>query len=309
MNAPFHLAGETAAVATAALWAMSALAWHLAGRRIGSVAVTTIRIAAATIVLATIHQLAFGSPWPTRMPIHAQKLLALSGILGAGIGDLMLFRSFQLIGPRLGMLMLSFSPILATLLAGCIPPRENLGIQAILGIVLTAAGVAWTVSEPTTHHTITPDRRLFRHGVLLALASATCIGVSFLLTRRGLLAAGDGQAFSGTLVRVAAATVLCVAALPLLGRVRTVVDAVRDRKAMLIVAGGVVVGPVIGIWLSLVGFQYAPTGVTSALIGLSPIFMLPISRAVYGERPTMRAVIGTLLAVAGSATLFLRATP
>lgn len=309
MNAPFHLAGETAAVGAAMLWAMSALAWHLAGRRVGSVAVTTLRIAAATVVLAAVHQIAFGCLWPTGMPVRAQRLLALSGILGAGMGDLLLFRSFQLIGPRLGMLMLSFSPVLATLLAWCAPPHERPGLQAILGIAMTAGGVAWAVSEPRAHRTGTPDRRLFRRGVLLAFGGATCIGIGFTLTRMGLLAAGDGQAFSGTLVRVAAATVFCVAALPALGRVRAVGDALRDRKAMAILAGGVVVGPVVGIWLSLVGFQYAPTGVASALIGLSPIFMIPMSRAVYGERPTLRAVAGTLLAVAGTATLFLHPAP
>jgi drug/metabolite transporter (DMT)-like permease len=211
-----------------------------------------------------------------------------------------------LIGPRLGVLMLSLSPVLATLIAWGSPPHERPGLQALLGIAMTAAGVAWAVSEPPTHHTVTKDRRLFRHGVWLALGGAASIGVSFALTKMGLRAAGDGQAFSGSLVRVAAATVFCAAAVPVLGRARAVVLALRDRRAMTIIAGGVVVGPVVGIWLSLVGFEYAPTGVASALISLSPIFMIPMSRVVYGERPTLRAIAGTLLAVGGTAVLFLR---
>ena len=71
----------------------------------------------------------------------------------------------------------------------------------------------------------------------------------------------------------------------------------------------IVVPPVVGIWLSLVGFQYAPTGVVSALTGLAPIFMIPMSRVAYGERATLRAFAGTLLAVLGTAALFLRPAP
>jgi drug/metabolite transporter (DMT)-like permease len=307
VTAPFHLAGEAAGLTAAVLWALSSLAWHLSSRRVGSVAVTTIRIAAATVVLAVIHQVAYGVPWPTAMPARAQGLLALSGALGAGLGDLMLFRSFLLIGPRLGMLMLSLAPILTTLIAWFPPLHERLGVQVLAGIVITIGGVAWAVTAGSPHPTATRDRKLFRRGVALALSGSVCIGVAFAVTKLGLRAAGEGQAFAGTLIRVAAATLFCFAALPVTRQIGAAARAFRDARAMGILAAGVVVGPILGIWLSLVAFEWTAAGIASTLVGVSPVIMIPISWTAYGERPGWRGLIGTLLAVAGTAVLFLRA--
>ena len=301
------MAGEVAGVATAVLWALSSLAWHLSGRRVGSVAVTTLRSAIAALVLMAVHAFCFGAPWPVDMPVRAQWILVWSGVLGAGVGDLLLFRSFMLIGPRLGMLLLTLAPILATIIAWFEPSlREHLGFQALCGILVTIAGVAWVVTEKSGAPTVTKDPRLFRRGVLLALGGSTCIGFAFVATKLGLRAAGDGQAFPATLVRVAASAVFCIAVLPFLGQTRATMAALRDFRAMKILAGGVIVGPLLGIWLSLVALDWADTGVATTLLGTAPIAMIPITWIAYGERPTARSLIGTLVAVGGGAMLFLR---
>jgi drug/metabolite transporter (DMT)-like permease len=305
MSAPFHLAGETTALAAAAFWACSSIAWHQASRRIGSVAVTTIRIALAAVALCVIHALVYGDPWPTKMPWQGQAILALSGVFGAGLGDLLLFRSFMLVGPRVGMLMLTLSPILAALITRFTPMHERLGLQTAIGVIVTVGGVAWAVSAPASATAAPLERRQFRRGLWLALAGSLAIGVGFALTKLGLRAAGAGQAFSGTLVRVAAATAFCIAALPVTGQVSSVVAGFRHGSAMAIISVGVVIGPILGIWLSLMAFDWAPTGVVSALVGTAPIFMIPLSRLVYGDRPTLRSLAGTLLAVGGTAILFL----
>ena len=51
--------------------------------------------------------------------------------------------------------------------------------------------------------------------------------------------------------------------------------------------------------------QRTPVGIASTLVNLTPIFLIPISYAVFGERITRRAVVGTLIAVSGTALLFL----
>ena len=114
---PFPLAGEVAALATALFWSLSAIAWALAGRRVGSVAVTTIRAALAAVCMALLHRAWFGTWWPQSLGGTAVLYFAASGALGAGLGDLLLFRSFLIIGPRLAMLVLALSPIFSTLIA------------------------------------------------------------------------------------------------------------------------------------------------------------------------------------------------
>jgi drug/metabolite transporter (DMT)-like permease len=51
--------------------------------------------------------------------------------------------------------------------------------------------------------------------------------------------------------------------------------------------------------------QRAPVGVASTLMALPPVFLLPISWVVFGERVGWQAVAGTLVAVAGVALLAL----
>ncbi len=68
---------------------------------------------------------------------------------------------------------------------------------------------------------------------------------------------------------------------------------------------GAVVGPFIGVWFSLIAVQHAPVGIASTLTSLTPIMLIPLSRIVFKESITWRAVGGTLLAVAGTAILFL----
>ena len=53
------------------------------------------------------------------------------------------------------------------------------------------------------------------------------------------------------------------------------------------------------------GIQYAPVGVASTLQALPPVFLIPIGYYFLGERVSSRAILGTLLALAGVAVLFL----
>jgi drug/metabolite transporter (DMT)-like permease len=49
--------------------------------------------------------------------------------------------------------------------------------------------------------------------------------------------------------------------------------------------------------------QAAPVGVTSTLVSLSPIFLIPIGFVVFHDKITRRAVVGTVIAIVGTAIL------
>jgi drug/metabolite transporter (DMT)-like permease len=74
---------------------------------------------------------------------------------------------------------------------------------------------------------------------------------------------------------------------------------------MLGVLGGAVLGPFLGVGLSLIAIQHAYIGIASTLMALPPIFLIPLSRWFFKEKITPRAVIGTLIALGGVALLFL----
>jgi drug/metabolite transporter (DMT)-like permease len=79
----------------------------------------------------------------------------------------------------------------------------------------------------------------------------------------------------------------------------------EQRQALLHLLGGTISGPVIGVSLSLTAIQLAHVGVASTLMALPPIFMLPIGYFLLHERFGWQATLGTLVAMAGVALLFL----
>lgn len=64
-------------------------------------------------------------------------------------------------------------------------------------------------------------------------------------------------------------------------------------------------GPVIGVLLSLVALARARLGIASTLMSLSPVLLIPISHFLFKEKITWRAVAGTVIALSGAALLFL----
>lgn len=80
--------GELAALGTATCWTVTAIAFEVAGRRVGSLAVNLVRLALAAVLLAGYGALVRGLPFPTDATPHAWMWLSLSGFVGFTLGDL-----------------------------------------------------------------------------------------------------------------------------------------------------------------------------------------------------------------------------
>jgi drug/metabolite transporter (DMT)-like permease len=72
-----------------------------------------------------------------------------------------------------------------------------------------------------------------------------------------------------------------------------------------LLALGALLGPLLGVSASLFAVQHAEIGVASTLMALPPVIILPISYFVFKEKIGWQALVGTLLAIAGVAILFL----
>ena len=92
----------------------------------------------------------------------------------------------------------------------------------------------------------------------------------------------------------------------LLGRLNAPVLVWRDPVARMAALGATALGPLLGVWMSLVAVQHAGTAVAATLTSTVPIMILPLVVLVKKERVGLRAVIGAVVAVSGVALLFLR---
>lgn len=310
--------GPAAGVATSILWTITSLMFTAAGRRLGATTMNAARIGMAIVLLAVTHRLLHSTWWPDAA--GGQVLyLALSGIVGLALGDQALFIAFVLIGPRLAMLCMTLAPLMATVF-GWFILGEQLTPLACVGIVVTVAGVAWAVLERPRAQAPVAQPGVRLTGVVLAIIGAACQAGGLLLSKQGI---GHGwlpetqhlDPQAATLVRM---TFAGVGMLPLLvwhrwllqwrqARGRPPLRSGSRATGWLFTAGAAVLGPFLGVWMSLVAIDRAPLGIGQTLCSLTPVFILPFAAWVYKEHVSPRAILGALLAVAGSAVLFLPA--
>lgn len=296
-------AGELAALATALCWSFSSIFFTFAGKRLGSVSLNRLRLALSLLFLALTHWLLFDTLLPWTAEPQRWFWLGLSGIIGLALGDTFLFQAYLWIGPRLTMLLKSLAPVLSAVLAW-LWLDESLTLVQVAGIGLTLAGVSWVVlerggSEPAA----ASARGDYLRGVLFGIGTAACQAAGLIAAKKGL--GGDFPALSGHVIRmlVAAAAIWTVAAAR--GQIRATIQALTaSRRAAADLTAGTVLGPFIGVWFSMAAIQWTEVGIASTLMALVPIFMLPIGYFVFKERFGWQAVAGTVIAVTGTALLF-----
>jgi drug/metabolite transporter (DMT)-like permease len=296
------LLGELASLATAVCWTGSATFFSIASRRLGSVVLNRTRLLLAVLFLLITHTLALGTPLPFDAAPDRWLWLGLSGVVGLAIGDAMLFQAYVLIGPRLGMLMMSAAPVMSALLALALL-GERLGSLEWFGVLLTVAGIGWVVTRGSGP-LLDRHRPHYLRGLILGFGAAACQAAGLTLSKLGL--GGDFPALSGVVIRMLAAFV----ALWGWTLVRREIGATftrlsQERSALLPAVAGAIVGPFLGVWFSLIGVQLARVGVASTIMALPPVFLLPIARFVLKEEINWQAWAGTFVAMAGIALLFL----
>jgi len=292
--------GEMAALATAVCWSFGSLMFTYAGRRIGSYTVNHVRLWMAFFLMMIIHWLFLGSIFPVDAEGFRFLWLGLSGIVGYVLGDAMLFESFVRIGPRLAMLMMTLVPVFGAFLGWILLGEVLLPVEWI-AIGVTLAGSGMVVSEHSEETgTRSPKSWV---GVFFGIGGAAGQAVGLLLAKMGL--ANGFSAISANLIRVSAAALALGLLVSLRGHIRQQVRRLSDRRSLMFIFTASILGPVLGVILSLVSIAHAPIGIASTLMSLCPVLLLPISHYFLKEIITRRAVLGTVVAIIGASLFFL----
>lgn len=296
---PVDRLGELAALATAACWTITMLAFESAGRRVGSLSVNLIRLLMAFVFLTAVGALTRGLPFPSDASPSAWAWLTLSGLVGFAFGDLCLFRAFVVIGARLSSLLMSLVPPIAAIV-GWLVLGERLGPRELAGMAMTVSGVAWVIRERTPDASGACGRPPLG-GVLLGLGGALGQAVGLVLSKLGM---GSYDAFAANQIRILAGIAGFLVIFTATSRWPRFVAALAHPPAMTRTFVGAVFGPFLGVTLSLIAVRNTETGVAATIMALVPILILPAAVWIRKERISARAVAGAVLAVAGTAVLF-----
>ena len=293
--------GEITALAAAFSFSLASTTYTLAGRKFGASMSMALSLLVSLVFLLPIHLALYGEIFPLAAPPQRWLLLGMSSLAGFAISASLFLRAFQYIGPWLSMLVASTSPIYAAFMAWLFL-GQGLPPYTFIGIVLVIGGVFWVVSEGVVG-AFGGNQNQYHKGLATAFGAALAQGASFVLMSEGV--AGDYPAMSASVIRMVVGLALLCVFIGLRGKLRSNLSLVStEPRALAFVALASLAGPAVGTTLVLVSLQFTSVGISSTLTGTTPIFLIPRSFVVFGERITVRACVGTIVAVAGVALLF-----
>lgn len=295
-----HL-GEIAGILTAVCWTASAMAFSVATRRAGSLAVNITRLVIAMGMFMIWSKVMRGLWSPSDASPEAWKWLSVSGLIGFVAGDYCLFKSYSYQSAKLSMLIMSLAPPVAAL-AGAIILHEKLTWLNGLGMLLVLSGIAIVILKKSVSETTTSRLNYPVKGLLLALGGAVGQGVGAVFSKLGM---GSYDPFASSQIRTIAGIVGFVVIITLAKEWRQIRFSLLNNKAMKPLLIGSFFGPFLGVSLSLLAFQRTSVGIASTLIATVPVFILIPSVLIFHEKLHFKEVAGAFLAVAGMVIFFL----
>jgi drug/metabolite transporter (DMT)-like permease len=288
--------GESACLSAAMLWAVAVVLFRAPIAAWGAQTTNLIKCTLAAALLVLTLPFFGGISAFSAVPSRDLVFIAVSGVVGLTLGDTMLFAAVSRLGAHRTLVLQTFAPVFAGLLAATTGERLTLGQLA--GATVVLCGVVIVVGSRNPG--ISGHGQMALSGIAFALLGAFGQGAGVVLAKEGLGAIGFMPA---TLLRLTAGTAgLLLAGVLIKGTVRLRI-AITDRPCMRRVVPATFLGTYLALLLMMTGVAMAPATIAAVLLATSPIFSLVIEAVADGRRPTALAVIGTLIAVVGVAVL------
>ncbi len=294
--------GELLGLIAAVIWATSNTLLRMQTVRLGAVAVNFWRCV-VTIPFFIILFLIVRDPGTLHDLAPLTILYIVLGVcIGMVTGDTLQYHAIKLIGVSRSMPISGCFPLFTVFFAWLLN-GEPIRVQVLGGAVVVMLGVL-LISLPKR----TPARmgiiaapapvvvdRTNAIGIVFSLIAAICWSLSTVVQSKAL---AHSDAITVNLIRMPVAA--CVLLIASRGRANIPLRQFGARTFLFLAVIGIF-GTGLASITYLGALKIAGAGKTAVLGATAPLFALPLSMLLLGERPGMRAVVGTLLTVVGIA--------
>ena len=311
---PMPYLGETISLVVALCWTATALFADEASHRLGSMTVNVIRLLLASVFLSLILWITIGCPYPLWADSRTWFYLGLSALVGYVFGDFCLFNSYLVIGARWGQLFMTLAPPIAAL-SGWLLLGETLTWRSILAMVVTISGIAISIlakGEGGHLHFSLPMK-----GILLGIGAGLGQGLGLVLSKIGMdyyeAALPDDVSrmtqvmlpFASTMIRALVGGAGFLILLSLGEGLGKLADARRNPTGLKYALLTTFFGPFIGVSLSLMAVRFAPAGIASTLMALTPVLIILPYCLIHHQRVKPKEILGVTISMVGVAMFFL----
>lgn len=308
--------GEIISLGVACSWTVTALFAEVGSKRLGSLQLNVVRMVLSLVMLGITLWCVTGSPFPMFACGKAWLWLSLSGFVGYLLGDYCLFNSYIIIGSRFGQLFMTLAPPTAAI-AGWIILGEKMQLQGVIGMLVTLTGIGISVlNKGGSDGNGKLSLKLPLKGVLFGIGAGIGQGIGLVLSKVGMnfyeaaIPAAETEVanmlpFASTFIRAVTGALGFLGVMIFQKKLGSLAVAVKDRKGMNAAFWATFTGPFIGVSLSLMAVCYTEAGIASTLMALTPVFILWPAHIVFGQKVTLKEVIGAVISVAGVSLFFI----
>ncbi|MHA4988777.1 DMT family transporter [Cetobacterium somerae] len=286
--------GESLALAAAFGWVGSSVFLERASKETGTLAVNLIRLVIAMLFLGVITYVKRGLVLPLDVPKESFKFLSISGLFGLFLGDFFLYKSYIKIGPRITLLVMTFSPIAVSILSFFILGEKIEGFK-VLGMLLTIIGIAIVILKKKN------DKEFSKVGFIYALLAMLGESLGIVFTRLGSI---DYDSFATIQVRTIPAILAFIVYISLKKEWSNIKEGILNKKGMIYIVLGTIVAT-LGVTALVEAMKYANVGIVSTLAATSPILIIPISIIFFKEKVSILEGIGALISFVGITIFFI----
>ena len=290
--------GEFFALFTAISWTFSSLTFGKISKEYDTQVANFLRVTIGTIMVGFVCL--FGSRnlfLPTDVTWENLKIISLSGFIGMFLGDLFLFKAYNMIGARVTMLIMALSPIIVSIIDFLFLGVTLYPIQ-IFAILITCLGIILVIFK-------TEDKKISLgfsvKGLLYAFLATLGQSLGVILTKLG---STTYDSLATSQIRLGVAIFFFGTVVLYEGKARETIKMITSKKALSLLLIGTFFS-VFGIAALIEAFKSANASIASTISSTSPIIMIPCSILFYKEKIRKNEIIGAIISVVGLSIFFL----
>lgn len=290
--------GEFFALFTAISWTFSSLTFGKISKEYDTQVANFLRVTIGTIMVGFVCL--FGSRHlflPTDVTWENLKIISLSGFIGMFLGDLFLFKAYNMIGARVTMLIMALSPIIVSIIDFLFLGVSLFPIQ-IFAILITCLGIILVIFK-------TEDKKISLgfsvKGLFYAFLATLGQSLGVILTKLG---STTYDSLATSQIRLGVAIFFFGAVVLYEGKTKETIKMITSKRALSLLLIGTFFS-VFGIAALIEAFKSANASIASTISSTSPIIMIPCSILFYKEKIRKNEIIGAIISVVGLSIFFL----
>jgi uncharacterized membrane protein len=287
--------GAGIALLTSLAWSISSICVKLVAEKIDSMVINTLRTWVGSALLISLIMVTGRYEAFSHIPWGSFVYVILSGILAMAIGDTIYIKSVALLDVSIAFPLSQCSFILVVVLSAILFLGEKVTWITVAGAVLVIIGIYLMTSSGVRRGNPLYKKRINTKGLFFILIAIIAWAGATILLKVGVSGV-DPFIAAGLRISTSAIVLVFFLSRP---RKRVALKKPIGRKnlALVATAGMLTYGVAAVGYISAI--QLIGAGKTVILTAIAPIFALPFSILILGEKPTRFTIVGVIISVVG----------